>query len=145
MSLSQQPTMPQVGVGAVVFHDGAVLLVERRNPPCANEWAIPGGKVRLGETLQQAAEREILEETGIHIKAGEPVYAFDLIERDTTGNVQWHYAIIDLQADYLGGEVRAGDDATATGWFRPEDLAQITVNATTRQLLQTRFDFGNCG
>ena len=145
MSLSQQPTMPQVGVGAVVFHDGAVLLVERRNPPCANEWAIPGGKVRLGETLQQAAEREILEETGIHIKAGEPVYAFDLIERDADGNVQWHYAIIDLEAKYLGGKAHAGDDATATGWFRPEDLAQITVNAATRQLLRTRFDFGNCG
>ena len=143
MSPFQQPTVPQVGVGAVVFRDGAVLLVERRNPPCANEWAIPGGKVRLGETLQLAAEREILEETGISIKAGVPIYAFDLIERDADGNVQWHYAIIDLQAEYLGGEAHAGDDAIATAWFRPEDLAQVTVNATTRQLLRTRFDFGN--
>ena len=130
-------------MGAVVFHDRAVLLVERRNPPCSNEWAIPGGKVQLGETLQQAAEREILEETGIRIKAGEPVYAFDLIERDAIGNVQWHYAIIDLQAEYLDGEVRAGDDATAAAWFRSEELAQITVNATTHKLLKTRFDFGD--
>jgi len=132
---------PQVGVGAVVFRDGAVLLVERRHPPCSNEWAIPGGKVRLGETLQQAAEREILEETGIRIKAGEPVYAFDLIERDSAGNVQWHYAIIDLQAEYLDGEVRAGDDAAAAAWIRPEELAGITVNTTTRKLLQTRYGF----
>lgn len=140
---NNRPATPQVGVGAVVFHNGAVLLVERRNPPCANEWAIPGGKVRLGETLQQAAEREILEETGIRIKASEPVYAFDLIEKDTGGNVQWHYAIIDLEAEYLGGEVRAGDDAVAAAWFRPEQLAEITVNATTRQMLRTRFGFGN--
>jgi len=134
---------PQVGVGAAVFRNGAVLLVQRGKPPCSHEWAIPGGKVKLGETLQQAAEREILEETGVRIKAGEPIYAFDLIETDDNGEVQWHYAIIDLQGEYLGGEVRAGDDATAAGWFRPEQLAQLTLHATTRKLLKTRFNFGN--
>jgi len=138
---NNRPAAPQVGVGAVVFHNGAVLLVQRRNPPCADEWAIPGGKVRLGETLQQAAEREILEETGIHIKAGEPVYAFDLIENDAAGQVRWHYAIIDLQAEYIRGEIRAGDDASATAWFKPDDLAGATVNSTTLKLLQTQFDF----
>ena len=141
MQSNNLPAAPQVGVGAVVFHDGAVLLVQRRNPPCANEWAIPGGKVRLGETLQQAAEREILEETDIHIKAGEPIYAFDLIENDTSGQVRWHYAIIDLQADYIRGEIRAGDDASAAAWFKPDDLAGATVNITTLKLLQTQFDF----
>ncbi|MDX5151716.1 MAG: NUDIX hydrolase, partial [Acidiferrobacterales bacterium] len=119
------------------------LLVQRGNPPCSDEWAIPGGKLRLGETLQQAAEREILEETGIHIKAGEPIYAFDLIETNADGEVQWHYAIIDLDAEYLGGEVCAGDDATAAGWFRSGELAQLTLNATTRKLLKTKFNFGN--
>jgi len=138
---NNRPIAPQVGVGAVVFQDGAVLLVQRRNPPCANEWAIPGGKVRLGETLQQAAEREILEETGIEIKAGEPVYAFDLIENDASGELRWHYAIIDLQADYIGGEIRAGDDAIAAAWFKPEELAKVVVNPTTQKLLQTEFGF----
>lgn len=141
MQSNNRPTAPQVGVGAVVFHDGAVLLVQRRNPPCADEWAIPGGKVRLGETLQQAAEREILEETGIEIKAGEPVYAFDLIENDASGQVRWHYAIIDLQADYIGGEIRAGDDAIAAAWFKPEELDKVVVNTTTQKLLQTEFGF----
>ncbi len=134
---------PQVGVGAVVFHNDAVLLVQRGNPPCSHEWAIPGGKVRLGETLQQAAEREILEETGIRISAGEPIYAFDLIETGANGDVQWHYAIIDLQGEYLGGEVSSGDDATAAGWFRPEQLDHLNLNATTRKLLKTKFNFGN--
>ena len=141
MQSNNRPTAPQVGVGAVVFHDGAVLLVQRRNPPCADEWAIPGGKVRLGETLQQAAEREILEETGIHIKAGEPIYAFDLIENDASGQVRWHYAIIDLQAEYIDGEIQAADDASAAGWFKPEVLARVTVNSTTLKLLQTQFGF----
>lgn len=141
MQSNHRPTAPQVGVGAVVFHDGAVLLVQRRNPPCADEWAIPGGKVRLGESLQQAAEREILEETGIQIKAGAPVFAFDLIENDDSGGVRWHYAIIDLQAEYISGEIRAADDAIAAAWFKPEDLPSVTVNPTTLKLLQTQFDF----
>ena len=141
MQSNNRPAAPQVGVGAVVFHDGAVLLVQRRNPPCADEWAIPGGKVRLGETLQQAAEREILEETGIHIKAGEPVFAFDLIENDESGKVCWHYAIIDLQAEYLRGEIQAADDAIAAAWFKPQDLAGVTVNPTTRKLLNTQYGF----
>ena len=141
MPSNQRPTAPQLGVGAVVFHADAVLLVQRRNPPCAEEWAIPGGKVRLGETLQQAAEREILEETGIHIRAGEPVYAFDLIEHDAAGKVRWHYAIIDLQADYIEGEIRAADDAVSAAWLRPQDLAGIRVNATTLELLRSQFGF----
>ena len=67
--------------------------------------------------------------------------SFDLIENDASGEVIWHYAIIDLQADYIGGEIRAGDDASAAAWFRPENLATVAVNSTTRKLLQTKFGF----
>ena len=141
MPSNHRPKAPQVGVGAVVFHDGAVLLVQRRNPPCENEWAIPGGKVRLGETLQQAAERETLEETGIQIKAGDPVYAFDLIENDASGDVRWHYAIIDLKAEYVGGAIQAGDDAVSAAWFTRENLAGVMVNTTTLKLLRTQYGF----
>ena len=54
-----------------------VLLVRRGNPPSEGEWAIPGGSVELGDTLQEATECEILEETGLTIRAGDPVYIFD--------------------------------------------------------------------
>lgn len=133
--------LPQVGVGAVVFQNDTVLLVRRSQPPYAGQWAIPGGKVRGGESLQQAAEREILEETGIAIRAGEPIFTFDLIEKDTDGNLQWHYVVVDLLADYLDGEVCAGDDAGAAGWFSRDQLATLPVNPLTRELLQTRFNF----
>jgi ADP-ribose pyrophosphatase YjhB (NUDIX family) len=63
------PDLPRVAVGAVVFKDNKVLLVKRAKPPAQGLWAIPGGSVELGETLQQAAERETLEETGIMIQA----------------------------------------------------------------------------
>ena len=99
------PGHPRVAVGAVVFKDERVLLVRRGQPPSEDLWAIPGGSVEIGETLQEAAEREILEETGIKIRAGEPVFTFDVIERDRTGKIRFHYVIVDLVADYTA-EIR---------------------------------------
>jgi len=133
----QDPCLPRVGVGAVVFRDGEVLLVRRGHPPRAGQWAIPGGKIRPGETLQAAAEREIREETGIRIRAGEPVHAFDLIEREADGTLRWHYVIVDLMGEYLEGEPHAADDASAAGWFGAEALQSLALNPDSRELLTT--------
>ena len=87
-SKNNYPDLPRVAVGAIVFKDHAVLLVRRANPPSQDVWAIPGGNVQLGESLQQAAEREILEETGVRIQAGAPVFTFDYIDRDVEQQIQ---------------------------------------------------------
>jgi 8-oxo-dGTP diphosphatase len=92
------PGAPVVAVGAVVFKDGRVLLVRRGQAPAMGLWAIPGGKVELGETLQAAAERELREETNIRVRAGDPVFTFDMIETDETGRIRYHYVIVDLEA-----------------------------------------------
>lgn len=136
------PDAPRPAVGAVVFKDDAVLLVRRGKPPALGIWAIPGGSVRLGETLQTAAEREILEETGIVIRAGQPVYVFDVIERDGNGRVRFHYVIVDLAAEYVAGDPRPGDDATDARWVRQHDLAALDINPATRRLLAGPFGFG---
>lgn len=144
MSLSESayPEHPRLAVGAVVFHAGRVLLVRRGRPPGQGQWAIPGGKVCLGETLKQAAEREILEETGVRVAAGDPVYTFDMVERDDTGRVRFHYVIVDLAAAYLGGDVRPGDDAAEARWVAAEELPALGVNTRTRELLLREFHFG---
>jgi ADP-ribose pyrophosphatase len=136
------PAHPLVGVGAVVFHDNRVLLVHRKNPPAKGMWAIPGGKVRLGESLQQAAEREIFEETGISIQAGEPVFTFDMIDRDATGRVRYHYVIIDLNAKYIRGQINAGDDAGSAGWISAGKMASLSMSPMTVRLLRDQFTFG---
>ena len=130
------PDRPFVAVGAVVFKEDKVLLVLRAKPPAENHWTIPGGCVELGETLQEAAEREILEETGLNIKAGEPVYTFDLIERDPNGAILFHYVIVDLAADYLSGELIPGDDATDVCWASFRDVESLKVSDATRKLLK---------
>jgi 8-oxo-dGTP diphosphatase len=143
--LSQQkndyPDNPRVAVGAVVFNNNRVLLVRRGQPPSEDLWAIPGGSVEIGETLQEAAEREILEETGITIRAGEPVYTFDAIERDSTGKIRFHYVIIDLGADYISGDPIAGDDAVEARWVTAQEINDLDVSVATLKLLKSKFGF----
>ena len=136
------PSNPRVAVGAVVFKDGCVLLVRRGQPPAEDLWAIPGGSVEIGETLREAAEREILEETGIQIRASKPIYTFDVIDHDAAGKVRFHYVIVDLAADYVRGEPSPGDDALEARWISAEEINDIKVSAATLKLLKTKFGFG---
>jgi len=129
-------------VGAVVFREDKVLLVLRGKPPAEKQWSIPGGCVELGETLQEAAEREIAEEAGIIIQAKNPIYTFDVIERDENGDIRFHYVIVDLAADYVSGELSAGDDAVDVSWVSLEDLNERNVSDATRKLLAQCYGFG---
>ena len=133
---SEYPDAPQVGVGAVLVRDGCVLLVKRASPPSQGMWAIPGGRVELGETLQHAAERELREETGIIARAGAPIYTFDVIQHDEAGQVRFHYVIVDLWMEYVAGEVRAGDDAAEARWITYQDLGVLPIHPATRALLE---------
>jgi ADP-ribose pyrophosphatase len=122
-----------------------VLLVKRSKAPSDGQWAIPGGSVNIGESLQQAAERELKEETGIVIKGLEPVYTFDVIDRDGSGQIRYHYVIVDLIGEYIAGEPSAGDDALDAQWVTKEQLQQLNVNHRTLRLLSEKFRFGPQG
>jgi ADP-ribose pyrophosphatase len=137
------PGNPRVAVGAVVFKDGCVLLVRRGQPPAENLWAIPGGSVEIGEPLQEAAEREIREETGVQIRAAKPIYTFDVIDRDVDGKVRFHYVIVDLSADYVMGEPTPGDDAIEARWVPAREINSLEVSPATLKLLNASFGFGD--
>ncbi len=136
------PNHPRPAVGAVVFKGDRILLVKRGRPPAQGQWAIPGGNIRLGESLQAAAQREILEETGITIKASTPVYAFDAIIEDDDGRIRFHYVIVDLLAEYVKGELRPGDDAADARWVAAGELPALNVSAPTLKLLREQLNFG---
>lgn len=135
MAGREYPDHPRVGVGAVVLRKGCILLVRRGVAPALECWAIPGGGLRIGETLQEGAEREIREETGVVIRAGEPIFTCDSLIRDGEGRIRFHYVIVDMAADYVSGEVRAADDALDARWVSPAELRDLTVTKSTLKLL----------
>ncbi len=128
----EYPPTPLVGVAAIVFKTGRVLLVRRAKAPRRGEWSLPGGLQKLGETVAEAARREVAEETGISIRVLGVAEVVDLIERDTAepthesagavGRVRYHYTLVDLVGCWLEGEPRAGSDAAEAIWA---DLANL--------------------
>jgi 8-oxo-dGTP diphosphatase len=117
---------PAVGVGAVVIHQGKVLLIRRGKEPLRGRWVVPGGTVEVGETLQEALVREVEEETGLIVKPLDVVTVFDRIERQGSA-VQYHYVIVDYLCEYISGTPRAATDAEAVAFVAPEDLPAYSL------------------
>lgn len=131
-----RPTAPVAAVGVVVIHDARVLLVLRGKEPSRGLWAVPGGSVRLGETLMQAARREVLEETGVIVEPLHPVHAFDAIVQEPQGIIAHHYVVVDVLARYVSGTPRAGDDAERAEWVAADELGTIALSGETARLLR---------
>ena len=94
-----------MGVGAVVWRGGEVLLERRGQPPAQGSWSLPGGLVDVGETLEQAVRREVREECSIEVEVGPLLGVFEPIVRDDDGRIRYHYVVIDYLARYVGGDV----------------------------------------
>jgi ADP-ribose pyrophosphatase len=129
---------PQVAVGGLIINQDRVLLVKRKNPPSQGLWALPGGRVEWGETMVQAVEREVLEETGIVVKAERIVYTFDSITRDEKGEISFHYIIIDFVAHPLDlwAKPVPGDDAEEVRWLTLKELKNLPVSKPTLELVR---------
>src|SRR5215469_11638025 len=118
MSDREYPARPIVGIGIVVIKNDTVLLVRRGKPPNIGSWTLPGGAQELGETAEQAARRELHEETGLEVEALHFAATVDNIRRDEAGRVRFHYTIIDFAARWLSGEPVAATDVTDATWAR---------------------------
>ncbi len=119
----EYPNTPLVGVGAVIIDHGRVLLVKRGRPPLAGEWSIPGGVLELGETLRDAAVREVKEETCLTVETGELLGVYDRLVQDDNGCTRYHFVLIDFLCRRISGEARAADDASEVRWFTPAEAA----------------------
>ncbi|GAC68200.1 NUDIX hydrolase [Gordonia soli] len=110
-------------VGAIIRDtDGRFLLVQRRNPPQAGRWTVPGGKVEPGESFPAAVVREIREETGIDVTVGDEVWVVDI--PDDRGGV---FEVHDFVATPLTTSVTAGDDAADARWFGVEEMVDADL------------------
>lgn len=137
---SNVPRRPVVGVGVVVLRAGnaglEVLLIRRAKPPRQGEWSIPGGKQEWGETLKEAAVRELFEETGLKVADLVLIDVADGLICDTGGALTHHLSLIDYRAWWTSGEARAGDDAADVCWVPVAGLAAYNLwNETMRVIL----------
>jgi 8-oxo-dGTP diphosphatase len=138
----EYPEAPIAGVGAVIVRfdaDGAkrVLLIRRGQEPLKGEWSLPGGAVELGETLEEAICREVLEETSLAVEVLDTVQAFDRISRDDAGRVRYHYVLIDFLCRVTGGSLACATDATEARWASADELeglTQLTVEVIRKAL-----------
>ncbi|WP_217999583.1 NUDIX hydrolase [Thauera butanivorans] len=105
-----------------MFLDGRILLVRRANPPDAGRWGFPGGKIDAGETIENAAVRELLEETGVHAEAHRVFTAVDVFDRDGGGRLRRHFVLIAVLCKWQSGQPIAGDDALEARWFELDEL-----------------------
>jgi 8-oxo-dGTP diphosphatase len=127
---AQQNSRPALTVDCVVFgfDEGElkVLLIERALAPFKGKWALPGGFVRLNETLDEAARRELAEEAGIRNVFLEQLYSFGAVKRDPRGRVVSvaYYALVERVAH----DLRATTDAADARWFPISDLPKLAFD-----------------
>jgi mutator protein MutT len=106
----------------VVCKDGKILLERRARPPRRGQWSLPGGTVELGETVREAAIREMHEEFSIEVEIEKILDVIDRIFRDAQGRVQYHFVLVEFLARYKSGELRRAADIGAAEWADPENL-----------------------
>lgn len=122
--MSPVPKTPLLAVDVVIIRDDTVLLIRRGHPPFLGQFALPGGFVEVGETVEDAARREACEETGVICEIIELVGVYSRPDRDPRG----HTVSVVFRGKWTGGEVQAGSDAAAAEWIaqtevQPDELA----------------------
>jgi ADP-ribose pyrophosphatase YjhB (NUDIX family) len=125
---------PIPAVGVAVVENGALLMVRRGRGPNAGLWAVPGGKVDYGESLRDAAVREVKEETGVDIEVEQVVWVGDAMGPGDPP--AWHYTLVDFQARRRGGTAAAADDAEEVAWVALDQALELPLTPTMPGLIE---------
>lgn len=139
------PQRPLLGVGALIFAENEILLVERGKEPLKGFWSLPGGLLEVGEKLDSAIRREVMEETGLEV---EPLSVFEIFERiipnseggpDAEGKPEYHYVLIDYLCRVVGGNLQAASDVSQAAWVPQRKLSEYRLTEGTRAVIERAF------
>lgn len=119
----------KVAVAVIVEQDEKILLVKRGIEPHQGLWTLPAGFMDAGEDAQRAAERECLEETGLHVSAGDLVTIISGQEHSRGAHL-----VIVYKAEVVGGNLNASDDALEAAFFGPDNLPPLAFEATVKSV-----------
>jgi len=129
------PDRPIVGVGGIIFHEDQVLLIKRGMEPSLGQWSIPGGAVHVGETLEEAVRREILEETHLEVEVLTLAKVLERIFRDPGGRVVYHYVLVDFLCRCKAGELKSDTDAQDARFVSLQDLPSYQIAPVTLEVI----------
>jgi 8-oxo-dGTP diphosphatase len=118
---------PRCGASAAVFRGEAVLLIVRAKGALKGLWSLPGGHIEPGETARAAAQREVLEETGVAADIEALVDVHDVILRAGDGTLSAHYLIAVFRGRWRRGEPQAGSDASLARFVPLGDLEGLRL------------------
>ena len=128
------PPRPVLAASIAVFRGNRVLVARRAKMPLGGLYSLPGGVVEIGETLREAALRELMEEVGIVAR----IVAFndhvESIVRSPDG-VQSHYVIASFAALWLSGEARTSLEADSIAWVGPQEIARLPTTPGLAQIV----------
>jgi 8-oxo-dGTP diphosphatase len=133
---------PRLGVSVLVRHDGRVLLVKRGREPFKGFWSLPGGHVEGGETLAEAAAREVREETGVEVDGLLQIDFAEIIQREAGGGIADHIVLVVFGGAYRSGAAAAGDDAADARWVEPSEFTGLQVTEDARRVIANHAEEG---
>lgn len=136
----EYPTRPIASVAACVFKDDRILLIQRGTPPSKGQWSVPGGAIELGESFEDTAKRELDEECGVEIEVDDIFDVEDFIIRDEDDNIQYHYVVTYVTANYISGNIRPGPEEMDVCWATKEELMSLDMNSITRGYMLKAFE-----
>lgn len=131
MSDRLYPQRPISAASVAVFRDGKVLLAARKETADNPVFSLPGGLVELGETLEEAALRELKEETGVEARIAGFIDHLDYIERDEDDKIRRHFIVHAFVGAWVQGEAMTGPEAPHVIWIDPKEITRL---ATTKGL-----------
>jgi ADP-ribose pyrophosphatase YjhB (NUDIX family) len=133
------PPRPILAASLAVFRDERVLLASRGAPPFDKIWTLPGGLVEAGESLAEAAARELLEETGVVAEViGFTGYS-EFVDRDEEGRVRRHFVICSFAGRWISGEGVPGEELPAMRWLSLADATLLPLTPNLLPILERGF------
>ena len=124
---------PHLTVDAVIIaENGKLVFIRRKNPPYKGYWALTGGFVEYGETVEQAVIREVKEETGLHVEIKKIIGVYSDPERDPRG----HTITISFLTEKIGGYLRADTDASEATCLTPEGALDLDLAFDHHKILK---------
>jgi ADP-ribose pyrophosphatase YjhB (NUDIX family) len=131
------PLRPLLAVSIAVFREGRVLLAARTRPPFLGLFSLPGGLVETGESLTDAALRELFEEVQVKAEIAAFNRHVESIEREDTDKVLRHYVIASFAAKWISGEGVPGPEASEIIWAEPSRLRLLNCTPQTEEVVES--------